>query len=361
MLTLQELSLYNFRNYAQKQLAFRERVIGFCGPNGTGKTNLLDAIYYLCLTRTYFGRSDAGNVRFGEQGFRIQGNFMLQGQPFVVACILRETGKKEIQLNQEVYSRFSQHVGRFPVVVVAPDDISLITEGSEERRKLLDTIISQLDAEYLSQLIQYNKVMQQRNSLLKQFAESGRVDHALLSVLDDQLIPPANFIYRKRAAFLEQFIPEVQEMYALISGSAEAVSLEYQSQLQNRVMEELLRSTVEKDRYAQRTTAGIHRDELDMRLEGQPFKQVASQGQRKSLLFALRLAEFNVLKRYKGFPPLLLLDDVFEKLDAERMHNLLDWACVKNIGQVFLTDTHCPRLRDALEKLNVPAQIEELG
>jgi DNA replication and repair protein RecF len=226
---------------------------------------------------------------------------------------------------------------------------------------LLDTIISQVDADYLGQLIQYNRVMQQRNSLLKQFAESGRMDHALLSVLDDQLVAPAGIIYKQRMAFLEQFIPEVGAMYALISGSAESVSLEYQSQLQDKDMAQLLRSSLEKDRYAQRTTAGIHRDELDMKLEGQPFKQVASQGQRKSLLFAIRLAEFNVLKRYKGYPPLLLLDDVFEKLDADRMHNLLDWACVRNDGQVFLTDTHCTRLTEALEKLNVPAQIEQLG
>jgi DNA replication and repair protein RecF len=360
MLTLQELSLRNFRNYEDKKLAFRERVVGFCGPNGAGKTNLLDAIHYLCLTRTYFGRNDAGNVRFGEQGFRIQGQFSRQDHLFDVACILRENGKKEMQLNQDVYARFSRHVGQFPVVVVAPDDIRLITEGSEERRKMLDTILSQVDPEYLSQLILYTKIVQQRNSLLKQSAEQGRMDAELLAVLDGQLAGPAAFIHARRSTFLEHFFIEVRSMYAMISGSAETVSLVYQSQLHERDMATLLRASLEKDRYALRTTAGIHRDEIGICLDDQPFRQVASQGQRKSMLFALRLAEFNILCRYKGFPPLLLLDDVFEKLDAYRMHNLLYWACVQNTGQIFLTDTHGDRLRDALEKLNVAAQIEPL-
>lgn len=360
-MTLQDLSLYNFRNYGQKQLAFHERVVGFCGPNGTGKTNLLDAIYYLCLTRTYFGRTDAGNVRFGEQGFRIQGRFSHQQKQYVAACILRENGKKEMQLNQETYTRFSQHVGKFPVVVVAPDDVSVITEGAEERRKLMDTILSQVDPEYLNQLIIYNRIIQQRNSLLKQFAEYGRPDLALLGVINDQLVKPAEFIFRQRSLFLQTYIPEVRSMYALIAGTVEKVDIEYQSQLQAQDMARLLESRLEKDRYTQRTTGGIHRDELEIRLNGQPFRQVASQGQRKSMLFALRLAEFNILSRYKGFPPLLLLDDVFEKLDAARMHNLLEWACVHNNGQVFLTDTHCGRLTEALEKLNVPAQVEQLA
>jgi len=357
MLTLQELSLFNFRNYGEKQLAFRERVVGFCGPNGTGKTNLLDAIHYLCLTRTYFGRSDAGNIRFGEQGFRIQGRFTRQHQPFELACILRENGRKEMQCNRETYARFSRHVGQFPVVVVAPDDIRVITEGSEERRKMLDTIISQVDPEYLSQLILYNKVLQQRNGLLKQFAEQGRVDAELLSVLDGQIAGPADFIHAQRKCFVQQYFPEVSSMYAMISGSAESIGIEYQSQLHQTSMSLLLGACLDKDMHTLRTTAGIHRDDLEIRLEGQPFRQVASQGQRKSMLFALRLAEFNILCQYKGFPPLLLLDDVFEKLDAQRMHNLLDWACVKNSGQLFLTDTHEERLRLALEKLNVSAQI----
>jgi DNA replication and repair protein RecF len=360
-LHLNSLSLTQFKNYGSRAFEFPERIVGFCGPNGAGKTNLLDAIYYLCLTRSYFGKSDPGNISFGMNGFRIEGKFARQGQPFTTACILRETGKKEMQLNGEVYTKFSQHVGRFPVVVVAPDDVTLVAGGSEERRKLLDTIISQLDPDYLQQLIQYTKVLQQRNSLLKQFAESGRSDQALLSVLDDQLMAPGDFIFQKRKQFLEGYIDEVVKMYKMIAGLEEGLNLVYQSQLLNNSFADLLQRNRDKDLYAQRTTGGIHRDELEIRLGDQPLRQIASQGQRKSLLFALKLAEFNVLRQHKGFEPILLLDDVFEKLDESRMHNLLAWACVENQGQVFLTDTHCSRMTAALEKLNTVFQVVELS
>lgn len=361
MLTLQALTLYQFRNYDHLNLQFHERVVGFCGPNGVGKTNLLDAIHYLCLTKTYFGRSDAGNVKFGLQGFRIEGNGRLGSSPFQVVCILRENGKKEMQLNQEPYARFSEHIGRFPVVVVAPDDVVLVTGGSEERRTLLDTIISQFDPAYLQHLIAYNRILLQRNSLLRQFADAGGPDLSLLQVLDEQLSTPAQHIYEKRKRFVETYIPAVQEMYRMISGSKENIQLRYESPLHLKAMPDLLRDSIDKDRYAQRTTTGIHRDDLDFILDALPFRQVASQGQRKSLLFALKLAEFQVLKNQKGFPPFLLLDDVFEKLDATRMGNLLHWACVSNEGQVFLTDTHQERLRDALNGLSVAVQLIPLG
>lgn len=361
MLILQALTLYQFRNYDHLKLRFNERVVGFCGPNGVGKTNLLDAIHYLCLTKTYFGRSDAGNVKFGLQGFRIEGNGQLGSSPFQVVCILRENGKKEMQLNQEPYARFSEHIGRFPIVVVAPDDVVLVTGGSEERRTLLDTIISQFDPVYLQQLIAYNRILSQRNSLLRQFADAGGLDLSLLQVLDDQLSVPAHQIYEKRKQFVETYIPAVQEMYQMISGSKEDIQLRYESPLHLKSMPELLRDNVDKDRYAQRTTTGIHRDDLDFMLDTLPFRQVASQGQRKSLLFALKLAEFQVLKHHKGFSPFLLLDDVFEKLDADRMRNLLHWACVSNQGQVFLTDTHAERLTAALADLSVAVQLIPLG
>ncbi len=361
LLHLNSLHLTQFKNYDSQTFEFSERIVGFCGPNGAGKTNLLDAIYYLCLTRSYFGKSDPGNISFGKNGFRIEGRFSRQGQPFAAVCILRETGKKEMQLNGEVYAKFSQHVGKFPVVVVAPDDVSLVAGGSEERRKLLDTIISQLDPEYLQQLIQYTKVLQQRNSLLKQFSESGRMDQALLSVLDDQLNAPGNFIFIQRKNFLQTYLPEVVKMYKMIAGVEEGLNLQYQSQLHDHSFSELLARNRDRDFYAQRTTGGIHRDELDIRLGDQPLRQIASQGQRKSLLFALKLAEFNVLRQHKGFEPILLLDDVFEKLDENRMHNLLYWACIDNRGQVFLTDTHCSRLNAALEKLNTGFQVVSLA
>ncbi|MFN7686510.1 MAG: DNA replication/repair protein RecF [Sphingobacteriales bacterium] len=360
-MTLQELTLYQFRNYDHLKLQFNERVVGFCGPNGVGKTNLLDAIHYLCLTKTYFGRSDAGNVKFGLQGFRIEGNGRVDSTPFQVVCILRENGKKEMHLNHEPYVRFSEHIGRFPIVVVAPDDVVLVTGGSEERRTLLDTIISQFDQAYLQQLIAYNRILLQRNSLLRQFADIGRPDLSLLQVMDEQLSGPAQHIYEKRKRFVETYIPEVQQMYQMISGSKEDIQLRYDSPLHLKSMPDLLHDSFEKDRYAQRTTTGIHRDDLDFVLDTLPFRQVASQGQRKSLLFALKLAEFQVLKNHKGFSPFLLLDDVFEKLDAERMNNLLQWACLRNEGQVFLTDTHQERLREALASLSVAVQLIPLG
>lgn len=359
-MTLQQLSLYNFRNYDQLSLRFTTPVVAFCGANGVGKTNLLDAIHYLCLTRTYFGRSDIGNLRFGQQGFRIDGLLQVGSNQYSVACILRETGKKEMQLNQETYTRFSQHIGRFPVVVVAPDDVVLVTGGSEERRNLLDTIISQFSPEYLQQLILYNKVLQQRNSLLKQMGESGRFDASLLEVLDRQLCAPAQAVFEYRHKFVLDYIPEVQRMYQMISGLREEIRLDYVSPLQHNSMAAILEQNLEKDRYAWRTTGGIHRDDVEFFLHALPFRQVASQGQRKSLLFALKLAEYQVLFSQKGFPPLLLLDDVFEKLDAERMQQLLQWACTRQ-GQVFLTDTHESRLTDALQALSIPVQVIRLG
>ncbi len=360
LLHLDSLELTQFKNYHKQVFEFHERIVGFCGPNGAGKTNLLDAIYYLCLTKSYFGKSDAGNVQFGKQGFRIEGGFTRQDKRFTAVCVLRETGKKEIQLNQETYTKFSQHIGKFPIVVVAPDDVSLVAGGSEERRKLLDTIISQLDPEYLQQLILYSRVLQQRNSLLKQFSDTGQLDQALLTVFDHQLIKPGMFIFEQRKLFLESYLPEVVSMYSMIAGIQEGLNLQYQSQLLNCSFEELLNRNREKDMYSQRTQGGIHRDELEIRLGEQPLRQVASQGQRKSLLFALKLAEFNVLKRHNGFEPILLLDDVFEKLDERRMNNLLSWACIENQGQIFLTDTHCERLTQALEKLNTGYQVEGL-
>jgi DNA replication and repair protein RecF len=275
---------------------------------------------------------------------------------------LHSSGKwqERDSIEQENYSRFSEHIGKFPVVFVAPDDIYLISGGSEERRRFIDTIISQIDSEYLHQLIQYNRILQQRNGLLKQFAESGKFNEALLSVLDQQLIPPGEFIFSQRNAFLNTFIPEVKLMYAMIAGEAEGLEMLYQSPLHQNNFSDILIAFRDRDLVFQRTTSGIHKDELEIRLGALLLKLIASQGQRKSLLFALKLAEFSVLRRFKGFPPILLLDDVFEKLDEKRMHNLMQWACVENTGQVFLTDTHCSRLIDAMEKLGLSYQVEQL-
>jgi DNA replication and repair protein RecF len=335
----------------------KERVVAICGNNGAGKTNLLDAIHYLCFTRSYFTRSDANTVQQGKAGFRIEGNIKLWDKPEKAVCILRENGKKEFSIDDKVYEKFSQHIGRYPCVVIAPDDAVLITGGSEERRKFLDALLSQIDAEYLQQLIIYTRLVQQRNALLKNFAESGTKNFSLLDVLDEQLIQPATYIFNKRSEFVVSFLPAAKHLYQEIAQRPEDISLLYESQLLNASFKELLNATRQKDCLLLRTTTGIHRDDIEINMGSQLFRNIASQGQRKSLLFALKLAEMEVLKKEKGFAPFLLLDDVFEKLDEQRISNLLTKVCVENDGQVFITDTNEERLREHLEQLDVAYDV----
>lgn len=360
MLQLKSISLVQFKNYLQRSFSFHSRIVGISGPNGIGKTNLLDAIYYLCFTKSYFSRSDIVNARTGTSGFRIEGELTSRGQPFNVVCILRETGKKEFLLNGDAYEKFALHVGKFPCVFIAPDDVKIITEGSEERRRFIDAILSQLDPEYLQRLINYNKLLQQRNSYLKSMAETQNRDLSLLDVYDSQLAADGKYIFEKRIEFLKNCIGLVKDFYKKISGSDETIDLVYESQLMKCSFPELLKSLRNRDMLLQRTNGGIHKDDILMFLNGQPFRNIASQGQRKSLLFALKLSEFEILKANMHFAPLLLLDDVFEKLDETRMHNLLDWVCVQNEGQIFITDTHRGRIDEHFKKLGVEYQLIDL-
>jgi len=367
MLRLNNISLIQFKNYLSRSIPFTERIICISGRNGIGKTNLLDAIHYLCFTKSYLTR-DANNILKGYDGFRLEGEFKIWDKPEKAICILRETGKKEFSVNGQLYEKFSRHIGHYPCVIIAPDDIQIITAGSEERRRFIDALLSQLDAEYLQKLIIYNKVLQQRNSLLRAFAESGDKDLSLLSVLDDQLTEPGEKIFEKRKAFLVAFLPIVKQLYNEISKqfvpkdlSDENINLFYDSDLLQASFPELLKANQQRDMLAWRTTAGIHRDDLDFNLNEQPFKLMASQGQKKSLLFALKLAEIEILKKEKGFAPLLLLDDVFEKLDEERIANLFQRVCMENDGQVFITDTNKERLRQHLEPLGQSYQLVDLS
>lgn len=325
-----------------------------------GKTNLLDAIHYLCFTKSYFTRLDQVNVHHGQQGFRIEGELVLDKKPEKTICIFREPGKKEFSVNDAGYEKFSGHIGRYPCVIIAPDDIQIITDGSEERRRFLDALLSQLDADYLQHLMTYNRVLLQRNSLLKNFAETGTQNFSLLEVLDEQLLPPGDYVFKKRTQFLHSFLPGVKKFYAEISKQEEDIILLYQSELLQCPLKELLKLNRQKDLTAQRTTTGIHRDDILLTLDKQPFKNIASQGQRKSLLFALKLAEMDVLKQNKGFAPLLLLDDVFEKLDEQRISNLLQRVCVENNGQVFITDTNKERLSQHLDAISIAYQLIQL-
>lgn len=367
MLRLNNISLIQFKNYLGRTIQFTERIVCISGRNGIGKTNLLDAIHYLCFTKSYFTR-DANNILKGYNGFRLEGEFEIWGKAENAVCVLRETGKKEFSINGQLYEKFSGHIGHYPCVIIAPDDIQIITGGSEERRRFIDALLSQLDGDYLQQLIIYNKVIQQRNSLLKSFAETGNRDISLLNVLDDQLREPSEKIFEKRKEFLVAFLPMVKKLYNEISKqispkefSTENINLFYDSEMLRVSFPELLTMNQAKDMMALRTTSGIHRDDLEFNLHEQPFKVIASQGQKKSLLFALKLGEIEVLKQEKGFAPILLLDDVFEKLDEERIANLFRRVCMENDGQIFITDTNKERLKQHLTPLNQPYQLVDLS
>jgi DNA replication and repair protein RecF len=360
-LFINSISLVQFKNYFNQEFRFTERIVGICGKNGMGKTNLLDAIHYLCFTKSYFTRQDQLVVQHGHEGFRLEGHLLLNEEKEKAVCILREAGKKEFSVNDELYTRFSKHIGRYPCVVIAPDDVQLIIGNNEARRKFIDTLLSQLDADYLQSLIKYTKILQQRNSFLRNYNEGfGNKDLSVLDVLDEQLIVEGNAVHKKRAAFLLEFLPEVKQQYNEIAKQYEPVSLIYESELLENNMQELLQYNRQKDLIIQRTSSGIHRDDLVFNLGEQAFKIIASQGQRKSLLFALKLAEMEVIKKEKRLSPLLLLDDVFEKLDEERISNLLLRVSADEDAQIFITDTSCERLQTQLGKLEKAFQMIKL-
>ena len=360
MLLLKKIQVTQFKNYGYQSFTFDKNSVGICGLNGKGKTNLLDAIYYCCFTKSYFSGSDSLNIRFGEDGFRLEAVFLKDEKEQKLVCINRGGNKKEIMLNDVPYEKFSKHIGTFPAVMIAPDDIELITGTSDHRRRYIDTVLSQSDPDYLQQLILYNKVLQQRNSLLKNWENDRAHSPELLNILDAQLTEPGKLIYAKRTVFTNQLIPLVQQFYHMIANDSESVALHYQSQLNDMSFGDLLLRGRQKDLLLQRSNTGIHKDDIFFELNGQVFKQIGSQGQRKSLLFALKLAEFEMLKNNKGFAPLLLLDDVFEKLDSIRMQQLLQWVCRENTGQVFITDTHCERLEEAFDSLDADYQVIKL-
>ncbi len=360
MRSLKSLNLIQFRNYVQRQFEFNARIVGIVGANGTGKTNILDAIYYLSFTKSYFSRPDAQNVHHADQGMRVQGQYEINKDEISVTCILRESGKKEFYFDETIYPKMSQHIGKIPAVMIAPDDVQIITGTSEERRKLMDSLLSQIDRDYLHFLIQYNKVLQQRNGLLKWAAEQGQMDEVLLSTLNEQLVQFGMPIFEKRTEYLNQWLPLVHQLYQSIAGTADKIEIQYQSSLQKNSFEQLLNQSLAKDRAVQRTSVGIHKDDLLITIQNQSFKQEASQGQRKSLLFSIRLAEWEILKKVKGFSPILLMDDIFEKLDEQRMAHLLEWVAKETNGPVFITDTHKERVAKLLGKYVDEFQMIEI-
>lgn len=354
---LQQLSVINFKNYAQAELSLSEGVNAFMGNNGAGKTNLLDAIHYLSLCKSYFNPIDSQQIKQGADFFIITGSFNRDEKQEAIACSVKRNQKKQFKRNKKDYQRLADHIGLLPLVMISPYDISIIIEGSEERRKFIDNVISQTDNQYLDELIAYNKVLLNRNALLKTIASTGRYDPGLLEVMDEQLVASGTRIFEKRKAFMEEFTAIFNQHYQFISGDAELVSLTYESQLLQNDLAELLKKNIEKDRVLERTTSGIHRDDLQFSIHGMPMKKFGSQGQQKSFLIALKLAQYSFLTQKKGFKPLLLLDDIFDKLDDLRVTKLMQMVSNNNFGQVFITDTSTSRVENIFKDINVPVKL----
>ncbi|MCJ8211382.1 DNA replication/repair protein RecF [Mucilaginibacter sp. RS28] len=357
---LQQLSVINFKNYTEGSFDFSPGVNAFTGNNGAGKTNLLDAIHYLSLCKSYFNAIDSQQIKQGTDFFIVSGAFERNGQSDTVACSVKRNQKKQFKRNKKEYQRLADHIGLYPLVMISPYDVSIIIEGSEERRRFIDNVISQTDNRYLDELIAYNKVLLNRNAVLKRMSESGRYDKSLLEIYDEQLVDYGKGIYAKRKAFMDTFTPVFDQHYAYISNGAEQVSLVYESQLLDNDFENLLQQTADKDRILQRTTAGIHRDDLAFEIHGMPMKKFGSQGQQKSFLIALKLAQYSFLYQQKGFKPLLLLDDIFDKLDQLRITKLMQMVSHQDFGQVFITDTSKERVAAVFKEINVDFKLFEV-
>jgi DNA replication and repair protein RecF len=353
---LQTLQLINFKNYAEARVNFTSKINVLTGKNGSGKTNLLDAIHYLSLTKSAITGSDNFCIRHGEQHFFLKGVFKKQREVLEITAVYQNGSRKVFKEGVNEYQKLSDHIGKYPVVLIAPDDTDLVKEGSEARRKFFDTIISQLDRSYLEALIQYNHALKQRNSLLKLFYETNSFDSVALDSYDEVLVKSGSAVFEKRMHFVREYGPVFQKFYNLIVASEDA-SVLYQSDVQDQIYGEALKASRDRDVYLQRTSFGIHRDDYHFTLGSGDLKRLGSQGQQKSFIIALKLAQFQILKDHKGFKPIMLLDDIFDKLDDFRIERLL-WL-IKNdeLGQLFLTDARPERTVALLRNIDVTASV----
>ncbi|PJJ48355.1 DNA replication/repair protein RecF [Hymenobacter chitinivorans] len=351
---LETLHLLFFKNYDEATLQLSPHINCFIGDNGSGKTNLLDAIHYLALTKSAFTSLDAQSIKQGEEFFVVKGRFCTPPDDVreTIQCSLRAGQKKAVTHNKQAYERISDHIGRFPVVLISPYDTDLIRQGSEERRRYFDSLISQLNHEYLELLIQYNHLLRQRNALLKQAADRQGYDRDYLLVLDEQLAPVGTQLVQLRQQFLADFTPIFQRHYQQLADSQEEVTLDYKSQLPDADFLHLLRTFERKDLALQRTTVGPHKDDFVFLMDGVSVKNYGSQGQQKSYAIALKLAQFEIAATRKQHKPILLLDDIFDRLDEKRITRLLQLVADQTFGQVFLTDTHLERTDRALANLS---------
>ncbi len=354
---LEKIGLLNFKNYENLNLNFSDQINCLVGENGSGKTNLLDAIYYLSLSKSAFSAEEFHNIRHGADFFSLKGEFHLQDEAYTVQFSLQRGKKKEVRNSKINYEKINEHIGLFPVVLIAPNDTDIIREGSENRRKFFDGILSQIDAAYLEALLKYNYLLKQRNSLLKQFTERNYFDYDLLESYDHPLILLGNEIYEKRKLFNTHFQPIFLKHYNFLSEKKELVRIEYQSDHETADFPELFKNSIPKDRILQRTSKGIHKDDYLFEIDGFPIKKFGSQGQQKSFLIALKLAQFEVIKNTKETKPILLLDDIFDKLDDLRIKKLTQLMVDKTFGQLFITDARPERTLSLFGPIDVEKQI----
>ncbi len=354
---LQKLSILNFKNYTEAEVHFAPAVNAFTGNNGSGKTNLLDAIHYLSLCKSYFNPIDGQQIKHDHDFFMVQGVFEKDESNDLISCGLKRGQKKQFKRNKKEYQRLADHIGLFPLVMISPNDISLIIEGSEERRRFIDNAISQTDPVYLDELISYSRSLQNRNALLKQINSSGKLDRSLMEIYDEQLITSGNRIFKKRSQFMRQFTEIFDRHYQFISANAETVEMTYDSPLLTTGFADLLTQNLDRDRVLERTTGGIHKDDLLFTIGKMPLKKFGSQGQQKSFLIALKLAQYTYLQQIKGFKPLLLLDDIFDKLDEVRTKKLMQMVSDDDFGQIFITDTSRDRIESIFKEINVGLRV----
>ena len=358
---LKTLSLLNYKNFESQTFEFNSKINCFVGPNGIGKTNILDAIYHLSFGKSYFNPVSSQNIKHNTEFFVIDGLYSKHERKEKIIISLKKGQKKTLKRNGKAYNRFRDHIGFLPLVIISPSDRDLISEGSETRRKFIDGVISQSDKAYLNDLIKYNKVISQRNSLLKYFALNSTFNADSLEIYNQQLNQFGTSIFKKRDAFLKVFIPIFKVRYKVISNNSEKVNLVYKSDLFNNKLNTLLNKSLNKDKALQYTSVGIHKDDLSFEIEQYSIKKFGSQGQQKSFLIALKLAQFDFIKSQSGVNPILLLDDIFDKLDEQRVTQIINLVNDKNFGQLFISDTHRERTEYAIKKAHQSYQIFNLS
>lgn len=363
---VKNLKIINFKNHTEKSFDFSAEINCFVGNNGAGKTNILDALHYISMGKSFLGNSDFLNIRTSipehsnEDFFSIESEIVGEEKSDIIKILLQKETKKIIKKNDKTYERIADHIGFLPCVMISPYDANLISDGGESRRKFLDAMISQTDSEYLFNLIQYQKTLQQRNALLKYFQKNRTFDGDSLEIYNEPLTKFGTKIFEKRRNFVEAILPTIQHFYEIISKGNEKVSVIYESDLQQAHFLHLLKENLEKDRLLTYTSKGIHKDDLRFEMNGNLIKKFGSQGQQKSFLIALKLAQIQRIKDITNKNPILLLDDIFDKLDDSRVSQLIELVNEQNFGQIFITDTHKERTESVVKRINEESRIFEI-